>query len=150
MNKLNFLLMFMLFSLASNSQETYTYTYDAYNRLIKVESAVNTRDFQYDIMGNRLSETTISQTTMPNTSGGVIISTLNSPEQDVQENLGDVILVLKSKEKGFVITRMASPETTIGTGENAIPGMLVYDTDDHCFKLYNGSSWGCITLINQD
>lgn len=60
-------------------------------------------------------------------------------------NLNNAFLALESKEKGLVLTRMASPETTIGTGANAIAGMLVYDTDDNCLKLYNGTTWNCLS-----
>ncbi|MCC9070296.1 hypothetical protein LNQ49_01590 [Flavobacterium sp. F-65] len=50
-------------------------------------------------------------------------------------------LILESKEKGFAISKVASPEITI-----AIPveGMLVYDTISNCLKLYNGTTWNCI------
>ncbi|MDO5615427.1 MAG: hypothetical protein Q4G16_04495 [Cruoricaptor ignavus] len=41
--------------------------------------------------------------------------------------------VLEAKNKGFVINRMASPETTINNPED---GMMVYDTDDKCLKIY--------------
>ena len=49
--------------------------------------------------------------------------------------------VLESNTKGFVITRMASPETTIGS--DAEEGMMVYDTDDNCLKIYDGAAWSC-------
>jgi hypothetical protein len=60
-------------------------------------------------------------------------------------NLNNAFLALESKEKGLVITRMASPETSIGNGADAVQGMLVYDTDDQCLKLYNGTTWNCIS-----
>lgn len=57
---------------------------------------------------------------------------------------------LESKTKGFVVTRTASPETTV-----AIPvvGMMVFDTDEDsgkgCLKIYTGSGagegWKCFT-----
>ncbi|MFY7844254.1 hypothetical protein [Chryseobacterium gambrini] len=57
---------------------------------------------------------------------------------------------LEAKTKGFVITRNASPETTI-----AIPivGMMVFDTDENagagCMKIYTGSGagegWKCFS-----
>jgi len=50
-------------------------------------------------------------------------------------------LILESNEKGVVISRMASPETTITA---PIAGMLVYDTTHNCLKLYNGTTWNCI------
>ena len=48
--------------------------------------------------------------------------------------------VLESKTKPFVVNRMPSPETSI---QNAVEGMMVYDTDDHCLKIYDGNSWKC-------
>ncbi|MDO5616424.1 MAG: UDP-N-acetylglucosamine enolpyruvyl transferase [Cruoricaptor ignavus] len=58
-------------------------------------------------------------------------------------------MVLESKTKGFVINRMASPETTIPTA-NLVDGMMVYDTDDQCLKIYvkdentpTNSGWKC-------
>lgn len=50
-------------------------------------------------------------------------------------------IALEGNTKGFVITRMSNPETAI---TQPIDGMLVYDTDDNCIKLYNGTSWNCI------
>ncbi len=51
-------------------------------------------------------------------------------------------LVLESKTKGFVLTRMADPENSIS---DAKEGMVVFDTDDKCLKLYDGTKWLCIT-----
>lgn len=77
----------------------------------------------------------------PTTSDFQISSTSNSGNSTPQD-LNNAFLVLRSKEKGFVITRMPDPETAIGS--NAVEGMIVYDSDDECIKLYNGMSWNCI------
>ena len=53
-------------------------------------------------------------------------------------------LVIGSHTKGFVITRIASPQNVI-TGANAIKGMLVFDTDANCLKMYDGTEWFCLT-----
>ncbi|MWB95396.1 DUF4347 domain-containing protein [Flavobacterium sp. GA093] len=53
-------------------------------------------------------------------------------------------LVMGSKDKGFVITRIANPETVI-TGANAVKGMLVFDTAANCLKMYDGTQWFCLT-----
>lgn len=50
-------------------------------------------------------------------------------------------IALESNDKGFVITRISNPETAIA---QPVEGMIVYDTDDNCIKLYNGTSWNCI------
>ena len=49
--------------------------------------------------------------------------------------------VLESNTKGFVITRA----TTIQVNAIVSPqeGMMVYDTDLQCLKLYDGSTWSC-------
>jgi len=54
-------------------------------------------------------------------------------------------LVLESSNKGFVITRMKKSE--FPTGSNAVKGMLAYDTDDNCLKMFNGDDWTCIARI---
>lgn len=63
-------------------------------------------------------------------------STNNWP-QDVNNGF----LTLESNDKGFVITRISDPETAI---TQPVEGMIVYDTNDNCIKLYNGTSWNCI------
>ncbi|MFB9079639.1 hypothetical protein ACFFLS_07105 [Flavobacterium procerum] len=47
-------------------------------------------------------------------------------------------LILESSTKGFVLTRIASPETAITT---PVEGMLVYDTVAKVLKMYNGTVW---------
>ena len=57
---------------------------------------------------------------------------------------------LESKTKGFVVTRNASPETTIAV---PVVGMMVFDIDENsgkgCLKIYIGSGagegWKCFT-----
>ena len=56
-------------------------------------------------------------------------------------------ITMESNAKGFVITRMETPETSI---TNPKPGMLVYDTTDDCLKLYNGIAWKCIKQTCND
>jgi len=47
-------------------------------------------------------------------------------------------LILESKEKGLVLTRIASPETAITA---PVEGMIVYDTVNNVLKFYNGTVW---------
>lgn len=70
----------------------------------------------------------------------VIISTMNIGPTDLPVNNG--YMVLDSKTKGMVITRITT--ANLPTGTNAIKGMLVYDTTENCLKMYNGTLWGCI------
>ena len=52
-------------------------------------------------------------------------------------------LSIESLSKGLVITRMDSPETQI---QVAVEGMIVWDNDDNCMKLYTTSQgWHCIS-----
>ncbi|MDN3693368.1 hypothetical protein QWZ06_14270 [Chryseobacterium tructae] len=48
-------------------------------------------------------------------------------------------IALESKNKGFVITRTIAANIAV-----PVEGMLIFDTADNCFKLYNGTSWNCI------
>lgn len=72
-----------------------------------------------------------------------IISTLDRVA--VPRNMSDPragSLILESKTKGMVLTRIASPETAI---TNPIEGMIVYDTVNNVIKLYNGATWHAMT-----
>lgn len=50
-------------------------------------------------------------------------------------------IALESNTKGFVITRIESPESSIKSPKL---GMLVYDTAKDCLKMYDGTTWKCI------
>lgn len=54
-------------------------------------------------------------------------------------------LVLKSANNGFVITRLQTNQ--LPSGANAIKGMLVFDIDENCLKLFNGFIWKCISRV---
>lgn len=60
-------------------------------------------------------------------------------------NVPNGFIALESKNKGFVITR-----TTSASIVNPVEGMLIYDTAEQCFKLYNGTSWNCIVRSCND
>ncbi|WP_131431029.1 lectin-like domain-containing protein [Chryseobacterium formosense] len=57
-------------------------------------------------------------------------------------------IALESREKGLVITRVAHVSTTPNLTTDSIKdpkeGMLVYDIQDSCVKLFNGLTWNCI------
>lgn len=63
-------------------------------------------------------------------------STANWPN-----DVGNGFMALEGNKKGFVITRIASPETAIS---NPVTGMLIYNTTVNCLELYDGTSWKCI------
>ncbi|AYN03802.1 hypothetical protein [Flavobacterium sp. 140616W15] len=77
-----------------------------------------------------------------------VISTLDRKNHPAV-NPRNGALILESKEKGFAISKVASPETAIAT---PVEGMLVFDTTSNCLKLYNGISWNCIeqTCVDND
>ena len=56
-------------------------------------------------------------------------------------------IALESKEKGLVITRVQHvtfvPASTDSIA-SPVAGMLVYDIQDLCVKLFNGTNWNCI------
>ena len=65
--------------------------------------------------------------------------TASTPNFPADKNNG--FIALESNNKGMVITRIPNPETSIS---NPVNGMFVYDTDDSCLKIYDGSQWTCI------
>ena len=54
------------------------------------------------------------------------------------------ILVLESKQKGFAITRVPLGQTVETYISNPVKGMLIYDENSKCLKLYDGSVWSCL------
>ncbi|APD06468.1 hypothetical protein UJ101_00937 [Flavobacteriaceae bacterium UJ101] len=70
------------------------------------------------------------------------ITTLNRTTNSKEwvHNKKNGLIVLESKTKGFVLTRISDPETSISDPKE---GMVVFDTDDKCLKLYNGTKWIC-------
>ncbi|KRB56373.1 hypothetical protein [Flavobacterium sp. Root186] len=77
-----------------------------------------------------------------------IISTLD--RVSVPRNMSDPragSLILESKTRGFVITRIASPETAI---VSPVEGMIVYDTTANVIKLYNGTVWHALAQTCPD
>lgn len=56
------------------------------------------------------------------------------------ESVPNGFIALESKEKGFVITRVQNS----GSISDPKAGMLIYDKDANCVKLFNGTIWKCI------
>ena len=52
-------------------------------------------------------------------------------------------IALESNTRGFVITRMTTAQINAIT--NPIEGMMVYDTNLKCLKIYDGTAWGCFS-----
>ncbi|KQS94188.1 hypothetical protein [Chryseobacterium sp. Leaf394] len=51
--------------------------------------------------------------------------------------------VLESKTKGFVVNRLTALEIAAIPKANLVEGMMVYDKDVQCLKIYNGTIWSC-------
>ncbi|WP_262897276.1 IgGFc-binding protein [Faecalibacter bovis] len=83
----------------------------------------------------------------PNNNVGVLypgivgVSTTDNVDKIWPNNVNNAFISLKSNDKGLVITRIPDPETSI---ISPIEGMIVYDTDDNCYKLFDGSVWKCL------
>lgn len=63
------------------------------------------------------------------------------------ENVPNGFLAMESKDKGFVITRVQHVSKTPQPGDaiaDPKEGMLLYDIQDKCIKLYNGTEWNCV------
>lgn len=66
----------------------------------------------------------------------------NLQSENWPHNIPNGLLVLESKSKGFVLTRMTTTErNTIAT---PVAGMLIYNTTDHCLQIFNGVTWRCM------
>ncbi|MDH2208656.1 hypothetical protein N5J53_16730 [Empedobacter sp. GD03644] len=74
-------------------------------------------------------------------STGIGISSLASPRSTWPADVPNGFVVLESKDKGFVISRVSNPANVLQPQE----GMLIYDTSASCIKLYNGATWKCIS-----
>lgn len=62
------------------------------------------------------------------------------------ESIPNGFIAMESREKGFVITRIQN--STLITDPK--PGMLIYDKDAQCVKLYNGTIWKCLSRSCND
>lgn len=69
------------------------------------------------------------------------ITTLEKTLEGWPYNIYNGFIVLESKNKGFVITRTKSD---LIPANKLVEGMIIYDTEDKCIKLYNGVEWHCI------
>lgn len=68
-----------------------------------------------------------------------------NPTNDWPTARGGAFTVLEAKTKPFVVNRMPNPETAV---KNPIEGMMIYDTDDHCLKIYVNGAWRCYNNKN--
>jgi uncharacterized protein (TIGR02145 family) len=52
-------------------------------------------------------------------------------------------IALESNTEGFVITRNTTAQINAIT--DPVEGMMVYDTDEKCLKIYDGTAWKCFS-----
>jgi hypothetical protein len=53
-------------------------------------------------------------------------------------------IAMESNTQGFVLTRMTTAQlNAIKIANNAVEGMLSYDTDVNCLKIYTAGDWKC-------
>ncbi|NPA08673.1 MAG: right-handed parallel beta-helix repeat-containing protein [Chlorobi bacterium] len=82
-------------------------------------AAIGTPDYSYSLIG---------------------ISTYLTKSSDFPDAVSNGFIALESKDKGFVITRVANENAIVNPKE----GMIIYDIAANCVKLYNGTVWNCI------
>lgn len=74
--------------------------------------------------------------------------TIQKKQEAWPENIPNGHIALESKTKGMVITRVAHvsfvPDLVNDAVKNPFAGMLVYDIQDRCVKLFNGINWKCL------
>ena len=73
------------------------------------------------------------------------IFTQKNPVEDWQEYIPNAQLVISSSTKGLVITRTVAEKIS-----RPVIGMIIYDTEDKCIKLYSKRGWNCITKSCND
>lgn len=70
----------------------------------------------------------------------------NWPQKDLSNNdINNGVMVLASKSKPMVITRVKNPTKVLGT-DPELKGALAYDTEKKCLMLFDGEKWDCIAL----
>ena len=72
--------------------------------------------------------------------------TVRQKQANWPANIPNGFVALESKEKGFVITRVQNSTSILDPKE----GMIIYDIDAKCVKLYNGTIWKCIVQSCND
>ncbi|RZK52632.1 MAG: hypothetical protein EOO87_14780 [Pedobacter sp.] len=70
------------------------------------------------------------------------ISSLEGFANGWPNNVPNGFIAIESKNKGFVITRIKN--VSLIPTANLVAGMLVYEIDASCVKLFNGTSWKCL------
>lgn len=75
------------------------------------------------------------------------VSTQATKRAGWPEDMPNGFIVLESKDKGFVITRLTTAQRDALT---TVEGMLIYNTSTNAMELYNGTSWIPLTRSCND
>lgn len=115
-------------------------------------SAVGTQDLKYTYISNLnvcgLSAGICTQpgvfdaAGLPSTTGISSLVGFTGGTTGWPANVPNGHIVIESKNKGFVITRVKKVSDI--PLADLVEGMLVYDIEAACVKLYNGSVWNCL------
>ncbi|MGV4413810.1 hypothetical protein [Chryseobacterium sp. T1] len=100
-------------------------------------------EIKIDCTGNPYTCVKSPNTTGTTTPSKIGISTVSQQTENWPQSINGGALVLDSKEKGLVITRVDNV-TSLGT-DASLKGSLVYDKSSKCFKFFDGTKWDCIT-----
>ncbi len=74
----------------------------------------------------------------------VLVSTLNRENGNLMTTKRNGLLVLESKSNGLILTKVGVGEDINTKISEPVDGMIVFDENDNCLKLYDGNTWGCI------
>ncbi len=92
---------------------------------------------------------TNSEVTIPILHGITALNRANSKNGNWPSVRQSGWTVLEAKTKGFVINRVAFDPANGNPQDipaaNFVEGMMVYDTTNHCLKIYDGEKWGCLS-----
>lgn len=69
------------------------------------------------------------------------ISTFKDQISGWPQNVANGFLVLESSSKGLVLTRTKASDIP---SDKLVEGMIIFDTEEKCIRIYNGVEWNCI------
>nr|WP_199080804.1 hypothetical protein [Pedobacter sp. ASV19] len=104
------------------------YTYNTILDLCGLSLGICTQPGAFDAAG------------LPSTTGVSDLAGFTGGTTGWPANVPNGHVVIESKNKGFVITRVSSSAAIV----NPVEGMLIYDIAAGCVKLYNGTVWNCL------
>ena len=88
---------------------------------------------------------------LPTTHGITILDRKENTLNGWPYTINGAWTTIEAKTKGLVLNRVEADKESDG-GQvpkiaNPVEGMIIYDTTNHCLKIYNGSSWKCFNKL---